>query len=129
VPAEVPAQLATTPGVPAVIDTDTYTTDVFSVPIPEGWRVITGSALFPPSVTLVAPDDCMLIVIGLEESTAPLSAPNCADEEAHTWREVVTQNDIMVYLAGVAPEASSTAFEQIWAAVGDGITIQVAPEG
>ncbi|MCC6614640.1 MAG: hypothetical protein IT320_14260 [Anaerolineae bacterium] len=128
-PAETPAQLATTPGAPAVIDTDTYSTDVFSAPIPEGWRVITGSALFPQSVTLVAPGDCMLIVIGLEASADAPSAPNCADQEARTWREVVTEDDTTVYLAGVAPAANGAEFEPLWTALTGGITIHDSSQG
>ncbi|MBE0690592.1 MAG: hypothetical protein IH587_10780 [Anaerolineae bacterium] len=128
-PADVPAQIATTPGAPAVIDEDTYSSDVFSAPIPEGWRVITGSALFPPSVTFVAPGDCMLIVIGLASDVDASPAPSCTDTATRTWRQVIDQDDTPIYLVGLAPAASSTIFEPIFVAVAVGITIHTSSEG
>ncbi len=123
VPAQVPVQLAATPGPIAVIERDVYNTNLFSVSIPEGWRVITGSALFPPSVTLVAPGDCMLIVISLESNVQTPSAPNCAAETMRTWNETIDQNNLSVHIAGLAPVDGSTVFAPVFAAVTQGITI------
>ncbi|MCA9902351.1 MAG: hypothetical protein KC547_00725 [Anaerolineae bacterium] len=128
VPAQVPAQLASTPGPGAVIERDVFSTDLFSVPIPEGWRVITGSALFPPSVTLAAPGDCGLIVISLAGDAQTPSAPNCADETLRAWNQTIDQNNLSLHIAGLASVENEAAFEAIFSSITQGITIHV-PSG
>lgn len=65
IPAETPAVLLNTPGPPVTITGDQVITTTFAVRYPSGWRVITSEASAPPTVTLVAPDDCTIIVVSV----------------------------------------------------------------
>ena len=63
VPAEVPPVLSATAGSAVMVTGRSLRERSFSLTYPTGWRVITSPADAPPSVTLVAPGDCALIVV------------------------------------------------------------------
>ena len=74
VPAVTPPILSATPGEAVTVTDNTYANDRFSLTYPTGWRVITSPTDAPPSVTLVAPGDCALIIA----AAAPVDPPDCA---------------------------------------------------
>lgn len=66
VPADVPPQLAFTAGPPVQVTDQTYSTELFTVDYPAGWRIITAPAESPDFVTFAAPDDRAVIILSLE---------------------------------------------------------------
>ncbi|MDX2137584.1 MAG: hypothetical protein SF123_05770 [Chloroflexota bacterium] len=113
VPAQVPPQLAQTPGASVVIADERYQSDVFSVAIPEGWRVVTSEVQAPLTVTLVAPDDCALIII----STAALEdmprSPAC-EGETRTDLRTLTLNGVRLWVGGSAAATGWLAFVRVY---------------
>lgn len=75
IPAQTPPQLAFTPGAPAVITDELFTNSAFSVRYPTGWRVVTGAADAPPSVTFVAADDVSTITLTAADPGEPERDP------------------------------------------------------
>jgi hypothetical protein len=121
VPAQVPPQLAQTPGASVVIANERYQSDVFSVAIPEGWRVVTSEAQAPLTVTLVAPDDCALIII----STAALdNVPRSLACEGETRTELRTLalDSVQLWVGGSAAAAEWGTFVEIFASTYSSIT-------
>jgi hypothetical protein len=118
-PAQTPPNLAATPGESVVVTRNRYQNDLFSVAYPTGWRVITSPAGSPPSVTFVAPGDCLLI----EVSSTPLdqapTAPACGQPDIRTDQRMVQS----ISIAGSAPAAEwdgfAAAFDQIAASLKD----------
>lgn len=83
VPAQVPDQLFATAGPPIVMDGDWVRGEIFSVRVPQGWRVITGEASQPQRLILSAPDN--LTTIELQVGEALLST----DEPIPDIRQVI----------------------------------------
>lgn len=75
IPARTPPQLAFTPGAPAVITDETFTNSAFTVRYPTGWRVVTGAADAPPSVTFVAADEVSTVTLQVEPPAEPERDP------------------------------------------------------
>ncbi len=75
IPGQTPPQLAFTPGAPAVITDELFTNSAFSVRYPTGWRVVTGAADAPPSVTFVAADDVSTITLAAADPGEPERDP------------------------------------------------------
>ncbi|MBI5668282.1 MAG: hypothetical protein HZC41_09770 [Chloroflexi bacterium] len=75
IPARTPPQLAFTPGAPAVVTDETFTNSAFTVRYPAGWRVVTGAADAPPSVTFVAADEVSTVTLQVEPLEEPERDP------------------------------------------------------
>ncbi len=75
IPAQTPPQLAFTPGAPATITDELFTNSAFSVRYPSGWRVVTGAADAPPSVTFVAADEASTITLQTNPPDEPQRDP------------------------------------------------------
>ncbi len=63
VPAKTPPQLSHTPGSPLSITDDRIDATWFTLNYPDGWRVVTNIAIEPIRLTLVSPDEAMVIII------------------------------------------------------------------
>jgi hypothetical protein len=112
-PAEVPPQFAMTPGMAVVIADERYQSDVFSVAIPEGWRVVTSEVQAPLTVTLVAPDDCALIVVSTVEITDVPRSPVCQGETRAELRTLAL-GDVTLWVGGSAPTAQWDEFMALY---------------
>lgn len=104
VPAQVPPQLAHTPGPPITITEDTITTDVFTVRYPRGWRVVKLSvAGAPPWLAFISEDDTLRIEVRAE----PFD-----DETVPLLEETVVESGVRVYLRAMADEGDETALRE-----------------
>ena len=65
------------PGTPFVLADGRFTSGDRSLRIPDGWRVVTGEAGAPLLITLVAPDECGVIVISAAPLADAVRAPAC----------------------------------------------------
>ncbi len=72
VPAQLPPQLAYTPGPPLVVDAQQIETEQFTAWVPAGWEVVTSAAASPQSVILIAPDAFALIMLGGDGAQTPV---------------------------------------------------------
>ena len=98
IPAQTPPQLAFTPGAPAVITDELFTNSAFSVRYPTGWRVVTGAADAPPSVTFVAADDVTTITL----STAAPGEPE-RDPTFRVETRLLALEGLRVYVVARVP--------------------------
>lgn len=112
VPATPPPNLDATPGAAVVVSEGRYESSSFSAAYPAGWRAITSPAGEPPFVILAAPDNCIVVVLSLDERPAPEPA-GC---DAAEWREATATHDgpPLVY---AAVRASSDAWPTAEAAL------------
>ncbi|MDZ4771232.1 MAG: hypothetical protein SGJ24_19085 [Chloroflexota bacterium] len=108
-PNRVPPNLDSDAARGVTITDDTVITGAFRVDYPVGWRVITSAADAPIAVTLVAPGDCEVIVIGVESVAAP-DLPACADVMIAPVTQTFTIDGAAVTVAGVGRESESAAF-------------------
>jgi hypothetical protein len=109
-PAETPEQLSFTPGAPFIVTENTFTTNDFSLRYPDGWRIVTGPADAPQVITFVSPDNCAIILVAIG-STEPITSPDCADVNFQTIHRQVTIDDLLLTVAGSAPDAHWEVFE------------------
>jgi hypothetical protein len=126
VPAAAPPQLTHTPGQSVTITEETFANAAFALRYPRGWRVVTGAAAASPTVTLIAPGDCALIIVSAARIDPPpaLSA-TCSDAYPDPTRaaRAITNGDGSIAMEGViAGGADDTArflalFEQIAASL------------
>ena len=110
IPASPPANVSATPGESAVITGDSYRNDIFSLEYPTGWRVITSPAGAPPSVTLVAPGNCDLIIVASAAITESIRSPSCDQPDIKTTTQTVMLGDQQIAIAGSAPSAGWDEF-------------------
>ncbi len=103
VPAVTPPILSATPGEAVMVTGDTYANDRFSLTYPTGWRVITSPTDAPPSVTLVAPGDCALIIVAAAPVEPPAVPEACQQEDILSETRDVTLGKLTISLAGSAP--------------------------
>lgn len=117
IPAQTPPILNATPAAGVSVTDGSYRSEAFSLRYPSGWRVITSQAGAPPSVTLVAPGDCALIVVSSTPIEAPPTSSACAEPDIETISRTVGD----ISLAGSAPAAAwepfLAAFEQVAASI------------
>lgn len=107
IPARTPAVLDATAGSPVRVDGDRVITSAFVVRIPADWRVILGPADQPPSVTMVAPDDCTVIVTASMPIDAPPTLPEgCAPPITQSSQSSVLGGST-IYLAGSSTHADT----------------------
>jgi hypothetical protein len=92
---------------------DSYRSEQFAVRIPEGWRVVTGEYAAPPSLLMVAPDDCALIAVSSTPLEAAPISPTCATDELMTELRNADYGDGTLYIGGSAPADEWTAFTAI----------------
>jgi hypothetical protein len=121
IPAQTPPILDATPAAGVSVTDDSYRSEAFSLRYPSGWRVITSQAGAPPSVTLVAPGDCALIVVSSTPIEAPPTSSACAEQDIETISRTITLASGEIALAGSAPAAEwepfLAAFEQVAASI------------
>ncbi len=103
VPAVTPPLLGAPTGEAVMVTSDSYANGQFSLSYPTGWRVITSPVGAAPSVTLVAPDDCALIVVAAESVEAPAVPESCQDQDILSETRTVRLDSRSVTLAGSAP--------------------------
>jgi hypothetical protein len=108
IPARTPGNLANTPGAPAVITDEEYRGELFNARPPGGWRVITGAAGFPQTVTFVAPGDCAIISLSTAPLNPPALPPHCPPAQTETGQVVLEARTI--YAVGAAPADDWTTF-------------------
>lgn len=117
IPAQTPPILDATPAAGVSITADTYRSEAFSLRYPSGWRVITSQAGAPPSVTLVEPGNCVLIVVSSTPIETPPTSSACGEPDIETISRMVGD----ISLAGSAPaaewESFLAAFEQVAASI------------
>ncbi len=121
VPADPPAVLTNTPGVPIRIDDQRVYTEAFSLEYPNGWRVITSAADAPLSLIFAAPGNCALIEISVSDAALvdSLGADCPADVESLT-REVAL-DDTSVFIRGLAPSADLDTFTPLFDTIIDSL--------
>ena len=113
IPATPPANVSATPGEAVTITQNTYANSVFSVVYPTKWRVITSPAGAPPSVTLVAPGDCTLIIISASATIdQSITSPSCDQANIQTGTQTVMLGDQPITIAGSAPNDQWDEFTQ-----------------
>jgi hypothetical protein len=119
VPATTPPQLEWTAG-PSIIITDkVLETAEFTLNYPSDWRVVTGEAQLPPTVTLVSPDEKSTITLNMGE----LPAGNYGDDDGTMTvvRGISLKNGKSVTAVGKAPadrwESFLTVFEAVVASI------------
>ncbi len=121
VPATTPPHLEDPPGTFVVVDEEFFDAGIFQVNYPDGWRVVKLSeAMAPVTVTFASPDDALLITISEVDIAAAESTPDAALYER---RERVTRAGVTVYSAGHAPLERRAAFDEIYDAVLQSITV------
>lgn len=117
IPAQTPPILDATPAAGVSVTDGSYRSEAFSLRYPSGWRVITSQAGAPPSVTLVEPGDCALIVVSSTPIETPPTSSACAEPDIETISRMVGD----IALAGSAPAAAwevfLTVFEQVTASI------------
>lgn len=100
-----------------VVAGDVYESDLFSLRIPEGWRVVTGERGAPPALLLVAPDDCALIAVSSTPLDAAPVSPSCDTDDLRSDLQTVRQGEAVLYMGGSAPADEwatfMTALEQV----------------
>ena len=74
VPAQVPPQLAHTPGPAVVVAAGEVRLGRFTAWLPPGWQVITSAASDTPSVIILAPDEDALMMLSEAITEAPAPA-------------------------------------------------------
>lgn len=102
VPAITPPQLAHTPGAPVIVTANRYDAGAFSAVYPDGWRVITSPAGAAPSVIFASPDNCALIVLGVEPVDVP-TLPACTDTDFMTETREIDAGNTRLYAGITAP--------------------------
>lgn len=117
IPASQAPPLSATPGAAAVVTRDSYRNDLFSVEYPQGWRVITSPAGAPPSVTFVAPGDCMLVIVSSASITRVPTAPACESTDFAVDQRDVPLGDTTITVAGSAPAADRAALQDVMARI------------
>lgn len=119
-PAAAPEHLRYTPGPAVVISGNTFTGDGYTLQFPDGWRIVTGQADLPPTITFVSPDNCSIILVAAG-SIEPVTSPDCAGEEFQTASRGVTLDAFTLTIAGSAPVSQwnqfSAQFEQVVASL------------
>lgn len=117
IPAQTPPILDATPAAGVSVTDDIYRSEAFSLRYPSGWRVITSQAGAPPSVTLVEPGNCALIVVSSTPIETPPTSSACAEPDIETISHMVGD----ITLAGSAPAAAwepfLVTFEQVAASL------------
>lgn len=117
VPATTPPQLTHTPGQPVTITDESFDNGVFSLRYPRDWRVVTGAAASPPSVTLIMPEDCGFMIVSSERITnVPPLPPQCGADMPELRRHF----DEVWIVGKVAPRDEGvfmTLFERVLASV------------
>jgi hypothetical protein len=103
---------------PVIVTEDAVTTADFALRYPRGWRVILGEAAAPPSVTLVMPGDCGLIVA----AAAPLEAAPALPDSCPAQRQTQRAQVAGVTLVGAASSSVWAAFAAAFQAVVDSVT-------
>jgi hypothetical protein len=110
VPSQTPPP-APPPGMPFVIADGHFTSGDLRLRIPEGWRVVTGEAGAPLMITLVAPDECSVIVVSAAPLAEAVRAPACDLPLREVLRSI--EGDTGRYsISASAPEAEWAAFER-----------------
>lgn len=119
-PAAAPEHLRYTPGPAVVITGNTFTGDGYTLQFPDGWRIVTGQADLPPTITFVSPDNCSIILAAVG-SIEPITSPDCAGEEFQTIQREAAIGTRRLTLAGSAPVSQwdqfSVQVEQVVASV------------
>ena len=115
VPAQVPPQLAHTPGPGVIVAENSIETAAFTGWVPAGWKIVTSAASDQQSVILIAPDEDALIMLGQAVTEPPRPA---VDGEVITVQRSVTLADGMGVTAVLNTAAEQEArylplFEQV----------------
>lgn len=109
IPAQTPPQLAYTPGAPSTITDERFTNSAFSLRYPSGWRVVTGAADAPPSVTFVAADEVTTITL----QTNPPQEPE-RDPAYRVESRTLSLEGVQVYVTARVPVQDWPRFQPIF---------------
>lgn len=115
VPAQVPPQLAYTPGPPLIVAVQQIETEQFTAWLPPGWEVVTSAAASPQSVILISPDSVALIMLGGDGAQTPVLQ---VDGEVSTVQRRITLDNNISIIAVMLSSAEQEAlylsvFEQV----------------
>jgi len=120
VPATTPPQLSHTPGAPITITDNHIDAGWFSLDYPDGWRVVTNVAIEPLHLTLVSPDDEMLIYV--TDARVACVYPEVTPDPAYYHRdECVGARGAELYIWGRPP----VEFQDIYAPIFDALVNSV----
>ncbi len=85
-----------------IIDGESVHTETFRVPIPDGWRVISGEAAQPITIILAAPEACALMVVSVDPAVVLPQAVTCAELEVEQRRYRVERGEGEITLLAAA---------------------------
>ncbi|MGJ3237426.1 MAG: hypothetical protein ACFE0Q_01845 [Anaerolineae bacterium] len=121
IPATTPPQLQHTAGAPLTI-TDTHIdANWFSVDYPDGWRVVTGVAIEPISLVLVAPDDTFIIRVADARAGCPI--PPTPDSNRHQRTVCIGEVGAQVVISGDTAPATRTRYDTFFEMVVNSVII------
>jgi hypothetical protein len=110
VPSQTPPP-APPPGTPFVIADGRFTSGDLSLRIPDGWRIVTGEAGAPLMITLVAPDECGVIIVSAVALADVVRVPAC-DLPLRDELRTVEARDRRYAISASAPQATWDDFAQ-----------------
>ena len=114
IPAQVPEQLALTPGYMTHIDDRYYETASFRVRYPPGWQIIKSNIhVGAAEVYFVSLDETMEIFVFI----TPLPEPEISDGVFFVEEQVMFSDDSGVFIRGTAPTAQQADFGTIFTAL------------
>lgn len=114
VPARTPPQLSQTPGLPIIITDNHIDAGWFTLEYPDGWRVVTNVAVEPIRLTLVSPDDALIIFVA-EDNCLILDV---TAEPGTYWRNNCPRTDERIlHLSGNPELAIQGIYDPIFDAV------------
>lgn len=114
VPAQVPPQLAHTPGASITIDEDTINAGDFTVGYPRGWRVVKLNVAGTPAwFSFISPDDDLHIQV---------RAMPYDDDVVAAIEETITLNGTSLYLRGLTETGASDHLQTHFDWIQDHIT-------
>lgn len=109
VPATVPPQLSHTPGLPLNITEDHIESEQFVLSYPGGWRIVSSVAIEPLRLTLVSPDEDMIITIQETDEQCPEIPPT--PQVNNYSRDVCAGN---LHVSGTSENENQAIFDTIF---------------
>lgn len=120
IPATTPPQLDHTPGTPLTITDHQIDTEWFSLDYPDGWRVVTNVAIAPIHLTLISPDDEIVIIVA-ETTGIDFSIPT-PQAGVYTRWERLRHEGRDLSLSGEIDDAFATEFNQFFDSILESVT-------
>ncbi len=123
VPADVPPQLAFTPGPAVIVDAARYQSTFLSVRVPQGWRIVTAPAEQPDFVIFVAPDNDALMQFSARPIDPAPVLNTIPQEQQNTF--TATRNGLYALL--VCESTACDRFAPLFKAVVESLQVSAKP--